>query len=266
MNNSVVSVFANGGEDFVDELASAIVYEEGDKYFKEVKEKLGLGGNTIVDEALESALSTIKFGLMNVVIVTVTEYAIVKTGAVLAGIFGYIKARRIIKQSVEAFTKLPIIKNTPIGYAGGQVAKKASDILLANQAENLALAKMVNSSSNNIVSSIGKERQNQIMLQGQKIKRVESAKQNIYSTRNTSRTKNMDLFLHKFDTATWKDTAKDKKLYFDITGQDDKVVPFNAEFLKKINSYANVVTTAKGEIFNNAKATLDLITQMGARM
>jgi hypothetical protein len=266
MASQILNVFSNGGEDLVDELASAIVYEEGDKYFKNVKEYLGLTGDTIVDEALESALSTIKFGLMNVVIITVTEYAIVKTGVVLMGIFTYIKTRRIIKQSVEALTKLPIIKNTPIGYAGGEIVKKTSDVLLANQTENLALAKMLNSSSNNIVSSIGQERQNQIMLQGQKIKRVESAKRNIYSTRNTSRNKNMDLFLHKFDTATWKDTAKDKKLYFDITGQDDKVVPFNAEFIKRINSYANIVTTAKGEIFNNAKATLDLITQMGARL
>lgn len=262
---NIGNVLTSTGEDFIDELTSLIVYDEGSKYFKKVKEGLDLQEDSKIDEALEGALSTLQYGLMNIVIMTVTEYAIAKGVLVLTSIFAYIKARRIIKNMIDAVTNIPILKRTPLGYVGGKVIKTVSNVLVANQTETLALSKMANSSSNNIISAVGQERQNQIMLQGQKIKRVESAKSNIYGVRNKSREKGMDLYLHKFNTGTWKDTAKDKKLYFDCTGQDEIKSPFTSDFVKKLNSYANIVTTASGEIFSQAKATLDLLTQIGVK-
>lgn len=261
------NIIANSGEDFIDELASAIVYDEGAKVFKKTESFLGLDPeNSKVDAAIESALTTAQYGTMNLVTVLVTEYALTKSIFVLTSIFTYIKTRRMIKAMIDTFTNLPILKKNPVGFVASSVIGKASDVLVANQTETLALAKMANSSSNNIISAVGQERQNQIMLQGQKLKRVDNLKNNIYQTRGNSRFKNMELFIHKFNTASWKNTAKDKKLYYDCTGQDDKVVPFNSDFVDKINSYANVVTTAKGEIFSNAKATLDLLTYMGAKL
>lgn len=258
------SIISNSGEDFVDELASAIVYDEGSKIFKDITNNLGLDpNNSKVDEALESALSTLQYGIMNLVIVMITEYALTKSILVLTSIFAYIKTRRMIKAMIDTFTNLPILKRNPVGFVASSVIGKASEVLVANQSETLALAKMANSSSNNIISAVGQERQNQIMLQGQKLKRVDNLKNNIYQTRGNSRTKNMELFIHKFDTATWKNTAKDKKLYYDCTGQDDKVIPFNSDYVDKINSYANIATTASGQIYTQAKATLDLVTQVG---
>lgn len=82
---------------------------------------------------------------------------------------------------------------------------------------------MGNDTVNNLTSIVAKERQNQIMLQGNKLNRIDiTQRKNIYSVRNNSRDKNMALYVHKFETGTWKDTLKDKKLYFDCTGQDDK--------------------------------------------
>lgn len=261
------NIVANSGEDFVDELASAIVYDEGTKIFKKTESFLGLDPeNSKVDAALESALTTMQYGLMNLVIVLVTEYALTKSIVVLTSIFAYIKTRRIIKAMIDTFTNLPILKRNPVGFVASSVVGKASEVLVANQSETLALAKMANSSSNNIISAVGQERQNQIMLQGQKIKRVDNSKNNIYSVRNNSRDKNMALYIHKFETGTWLDTLKDKKLYYDCTGQDSKTTVYNKAYVDKLNSYANVVTTAKGEIFSNAKATLDLLTQMGAKL
>lgn len=262
----ISNIVSNAGEDFVDELASAIVYDEGKKVFKAVESSLGLDpDNSKVDEALESALSTLQYGLMNLVIVLVTEYALTKSVVVLTTIFTYIKTRRIIKAMIDTFTNLPILKRNPVGFVASSVIGKASEVLVANQAETLALAKMANSSSNNIISAVGQERQNQIMLQGQKIKRVDSSKSNIYNTRSSSREKNMSLYVHKFNTGTWLDTLKDKKLYYDCTGQDSKTVIYNKSYVDKLNSYGNYVTTAKGEIFSNAKATLDLLTQLGVK-
>jgi hypothetical protein len=263
----VASVLSNSGEDFVDELASLVVYDEGSKVFKKIKEGLGLNPDeSKIDEALEGALSTLQYGLMNMVIVLVTEYALTKSIVVLTTIFAYIKTRRIIKNMINAVTNLPLLKLNPVGYVAGTALNKASDILIANQTETLALAKMANSSSNNIISSIGQERQNQIMIQGQKLKRVESAKSNIYGVRNKSREKNMELYLHKFEKGLWKNTQKDKQLYFDCVGQNADTVSFTTEYVKTLNSYSSVVVTAKGEIFSNAKASLDLLTQMGAKL
>lgn len=264
---TIANVLSSSGEDFVDELSSLIVYDEGSKVFKKIKDALGLDpDNSKIDEALEGALTTLQYGLMNMVIILVTEYALTKSAFILGSIFTYIKTRRILKNMTNFITNSPILKRNPVGYVAGTVLNKASDIMIANQTETLALAKMANSSSNNIISAVGQERQNQILLQGQKLKRHDNAKSNIYGVRNKSREKNMDLFLHKFEKGLWKNTQKDKKLYFDCVGQNADTVSFTSDYVNKLNSYSSLVTTATGQIFNNAKATLDLLTQMGAKL
>lgn len=261
----IVDVVSNSGEDFIDELTSAIVYDEGSKVFKKLKEDLGLDpNNSKIDEALEGALSTLQYGLMNIVIVTVTEYALTKSIVIFTGLIAFIKGRSIVQKTKSTAQNL----FQKIGKVGGmpfRALQGAMGAIVGSQEQTLAIAKMGNDTANNLTSIVAKERQNQIMLQSNKLNRIDNAKKNIYSVRNNSRSKNMDLFMHKFNTATWKDTLKDKKLYFDCTGQDDKVIPFNDVLIKKLNSYANIVETASGQIYTQAKATLDLITQIGVR-
>lgn len=260
------NVLANAGEDFIDEYTSLLVYEEGSEIFKKVKDYLNLNPNAKFDEALEGALDTLKMGIMNATIVLVTEYAITKTGAILTGIYVYIKGRRFIQSLKDGILNNPILKRTPIGFVGSTVVGTATNAVIGNQKETLALAGMVNNSANNLVGAIGQERQNQILLQGQKVNRVEKAKSNMYKIRNTAREKNMELYMLKFDKGMWKNTQKDKKLYFDCTGQNADTVSFNQDYVNQLNSYANIVTTASGQIFSNAKLTLDLLTQLGTKV
>lgn len=263
---NVTSVLSNSGEDFIDELSSLIVYDEGTKVFKKIKDSLGLDpDNSKIDEALESALTTLQYGLMNMVIVTVTEYALTKSVTILSGLILFVKGRSIVQKTKSTAQNL----FQKVGKFGGMPFRAltgAMGAIIGSQEQTLAIAKMTNDSSNNIASIIAQERQNQIMIQGNKLSRIDNAKSNIYGVRNTSRDKNMELYLHKFEKGLWKNTAKDKKLYFDCVGQNADTVSFTSDYVKTLNSYANVVTTAKGEIFTNAKATLDLLTQMGARV
>lgn len=264
MATKIGGVINNSGEDFVDELTSLLVYKEGNEIFKKVRDTIGLKEDSILDEAIDGALSTLQFGIMNVVIITVTEYALAKSVLILGTIFTFIKSRRVVKGIISSASNI-IQKFGPLGYVASKSIDSVSNVLVANQNETLAMAKMANSSSNNIISAIGQERQNQILIKGQKLRRIDNTKSNIYTTRNQSRSKNMDLYIHKFETGTWRDTKADKKLYFDCTGQDTKTVPFNSVFITTLNSYSNYVKTAQGEIFNNTKATLDLLTKLGLK-
>lgn len=259
------NIVSNTGEDFIEEFASLVVYENGKEISDKLRSYLNLNPDSNFDEALESALSTLTYGIMNAVIVTVVEYAVTKSGILIIGLVSYIKSRRTLQALKQGILNNPILKRSPLGFAGSVVAKSTTNAIMGNQQEVLAIAQMVNSSGNNIISNISQERQNQIMLRGQKLKRVQNEKQFFQETRNKSRDKNMDLFMLKFDKAMWKNTQKDKKLYLDCTGLESGEVSFTTEFVAKLNSYANVVTTLKGEVFNSTKATLDLLTLIGSR-
>lgn len=259
---NVTNVLSSTGEDFVDELTSLIVFKEGNSIFGDIKKKLDLKEDSVLDEAIEGALSTLQYGMMNMVIVLVTEYALTKSVFVLSSLFTYIKGRRIVRNIAKATTSI-VSKLGPVGWAVGKSIDSVTNVLVANQNETLAIANMANSSSNNLISAVGQERQNQIMIKGQKLKRVDNTKNNMYSVRNKAREKNMDLYVHKFETGTWRKTPKDKKLYFDNTGQNPQLVVFNTDFVKKLNSYSKYYETAQGDIYNETKATFELMTQLG---
>lgn len=266
MSNNLINIVGNSGEDFIDELSSAIVYDEGSKLFKKIKTGLGLNpDDSKIDEAVEGALTTLQYGLMNLVIVSVTEYALTKSALIFATLVAFIKGRSIVQKTKSTansiFNKLGKVGGMPFRALSG-----AMGAVIGSQEQTLAIAKMGNDTANNLTSIVSQERQNQIMLQGNKLRRIDNTKKNLYGVRNNSRDKNMNLFIHKFNTGTWKDTLKDKKLYFDCTGQDNNSVPFNRDLIDKLNAYANIATTATGQIYSNAKATLDLITQVGAKI
>lgn len=259
------NIASNTGEDFLDELVSNIVYRETNTFVTELKKKLDLQEDSYLDEAIESALMTLQFGLMNAVIITVTEYAFAKSALLLTGLIAYIKGRSIL-QKTKSVSKSIFSKVGNVGGLPFKMIKGALGPIIGSQEQTLAIAKMTNDTSNNLVSAIGRERQNQIHLQNGKMNRVDLAKQNLYSTRNKSREKNMALYLHKFETGSWEKTAKDKKLYFDCTGQEEKVVSYTSDYVDKLNQFSSFVKTAKGEIFGKAKLELDLITALGVQV
>lgn len=263
MSVSPTSIVSNTGEDFVDEYISNLVYREANSYIKDIKQRLDLQDGDILDEAIDSALTTFQYGVMNAVIMIVTEYAITKTGLVLLGLIVYIKGRSFVKKGKS------IAQNIfqKIGSKGGFVGKAiqgAFGAVLGSQEQTLAIAKMTNDSANNIVTNVSMERQNQILLRTQKLNRVDATKANMYSVRNKSREKNMSLFVWKTTNGMWEKTQKDEKLYKDCVG--DLVTPFSPTFVLKLNSLADVVKTASGEIISRAKAEIDLITAIGANV
>ncbi len=263
--NPIGNVFANTGEDFVDEFVSSIVYAETNNVMKDIKEKLNLSQDSYLDEAIEGALMTLQFGLMNSTIMLVTEYAIVKSSAILLGLVAFIKGRAIVHKVRKYSSDIM----NEIGSKGRMVGKflgHGTKVLIGTQEETIAIAKMTNDTANNIISALGQERQNQIHLQNGKVQRVDNQKSNLYGIRNTSRSKDMEMFYHKFKTGTWQKTPQDKKLYFNCTGQDDIKVPWNLDYVNRINQYSDFTKTAEGNVYSNAKATLDMIILAGARV
>lgn len=262
------NIASSTGEDFVDELASNIVYNETNKIMKQVNEKLDLDPDSYVDEALSGALMTLQYGLMNATIMVVTEYAIAKAGILFTGLIAFIKGRNVFKVLGTKSSKLL----GKIGGSRGRMAGKAlgrfTSLIMGTQEETLAVAKMANDSGNNIVSAIGRERQNQILMHNQKVQRVDNAKSNLYKTRGNSREQKMNLYYDKFKRGNWKKTVKDKELYQNCTGQDfsKSSLSWTVDFVAKLNSYTEFVKTAEGEIVSNAKATLQLINQSGAKV
>lgn len=263
--NNFNGIASNTGEDFLDELVSNIVYRESQTFVDKIKKDLDLKEDSYLDEAIESALTTLQYGLMNAVIITVTEYAIAKTSLILLGLVAYIKGSSLFNKTKSAigrlFNKIPK-KGNPAFMAVGMV----SNVLIGDNSEKLAIAKMTNDSANNLVSTVSQERQNQILLRQQKLNRIDNAKSNLYGTRNKSRDKEMALFFWKTENGQWEKTNKDEKLYYNCVGRDNSTVNFNAEYVAKLNSLADVVKTAKGDIITRAKAEIDLITMATSQL
>lgn len=260
---NATGIISNTGEDFVDEYVSNLVYREANSYIKDIKQRLDLQEGDILDEAIDSALTTFQYGVMNAVIMVVTEYAITKTGLILLGLIAYIKGRSFVKKGKAVAQNI----FQKIGTKGGFVGKAlqgAFGAVLGSQEQTLAIAKMTNDSANNIVTNVSIERQNQILLRTQKLNRIDATKSNLFSVRNKARDKNMALFMWKTTNGKWEKTQKDEKLYEDCVGEINVV--FNAEFVSKLNALADVVKTAKGEIISRAKTEIDLITAIGANV
>lgn len=260
---TATNIISNTAEDFVDEYTSALVYREATGFINDVKQKLDLQEGNVLDEAIDSALSTFKQGIMSAVIIIVTEYAITKTGLILTGLFVYIKASTFAKKLKNSSNRI----FSTIGKKGGFVGKAIGNMVgavVGKQDERLAFVKMTNDSANNIITNVSMERQNQILLRTQRSQRIDATKSNLFSTRNKARDKNMSLFVWKTTNGQWEKTQKDEKLYEDCTG--NKSVPFNSDLVARLNSLADIVKTAKGEIISRAKTEIDMITALGANL
>ncbi len=263
------NVASSTGEDFIEDLISSITIGEANKVMKKVKEKAELDNDSYVDEAIESALQTFQFGITQIVILTVSQYALTKSTVLLLGIISYVKGRSVVKKA-KTFSQKLFQKVGKHGGVVGKVIKGAFGAIIGSQEETLAIAKMTNDTGNNLITAVGQERNNQIHLRGQKLERIHQSKNNLFKTTNslmnTASKEDMILYIQKFEMGTWNKTTKDKNLYFNCTGQDKTSVNFTKDFTENLNKYSKYVKTARGEVFSNAKATLEMITALGTNV
>lgn len=257
----VTGIVSSSGEDFIDELSSTLTYQYANQIFAPTVNKLGQS-DSVVDNALSGALTTLQYGIMNLVIMSVTEYAITKTSLVAGSIFVYLKATNVAKKTkgviAGALGSIPFV-----GRGLGNIVMSVGSFVTKDRE---LVAKMAMDSSNNLTTVISQERQNQILIKNQKYKKIDTTVDRAVNIRGHSRTKNMDLYMHNFKTGSWKKTQKHKKLYEDCTGQKmgENGLTWNANFVQKLNSYSEFAISSEGQIFSNAKATLDLLNVAGS--
>lgn len=259
---NVAGIVSNSGEDFVDELSTSIVYKYTNEIFAPTLKKLN-ESDSLVDEALAGAISTLQFGIMNMVIISVTEYAIGKASLVAGTLFIFLKTTNAARKAKElvagALGSIPFV-----GKGLGNVAR-ATGSFIAKDRE--LIAKMTMDTSNNMSTVISQERRNQIMIKQSKYKKVDSTVQNAISMRGDGRNSRMGYYVHKFQTGTWKKTKLDMKHYEEVTGQQNgKEFRWSSEFVQKLNSYTDIARDAKGEVVNKSQIQLDWINAQGGKV
>lgn len=261
MSNKITGIVSNSGEDFVDELSSSIVYKQSEQLFAPIVKKLEDEGG-VVNEALAGAVNTLRFGIMNYVIITVSEYALTKATLVSGAIFTYLKATNVAKRTKDLLSSA--VSVIPFVGKAGEKAVNATVGFITKDRE--LIAKMGMDTSNNISTVISQERQTQVMIKQSQFKREDNTMNQAVSIRNKSRDSNISYFTHKTMTGTWNYTQANKKLYELATGQDfSKTIGLNwtQKFVDQLNSYSEFAKTSSGEIVNLSKATIDLINTIG---
>ncbi len=259
----VTGLVTNSGEDFVDELSSSIVYKYSKGVFGPTLKKLN-ESDDLVDNALGGAIQTLQFGMMNMVIISVTEYAMTKTAFVSGAIFVFLKTTNIAKRvkgiMVGALGAIP--------FVGRGLAKVADSVGSFVTKDREVISNMAMSTSNNMSTVISQERQTQVMIKQSKYRKIDSTLDNAISIRGQGRQKQFGYFTHKTKTGTWSKTTYNKKLYEDCTGQKfgQNGLVWNLDFIDKLNGFSEFAKTAEGKIFSQAKATVDLINAQGGKI
>ncbi len=248
-------------DDISDELVTGVTYKYANRLFDPLINSLKSKEESIFNEALQSGLNTLKFGITNAVIVSVSQYASTKLIQTSTLIFTYVKAGTLVKS-------LGKIKNNTVrkvGRVGGKLLKGVLGGILGTQEERLALSKMANDNVNNLASIVSQERQNQILMQGAKYKHLDNQFTNVYNAKKNDFNKKMNLFTAKFKTGSWNLNSDDKKLYEDCTGykfsQQSEI--WNKNFLDKLNSMSEFAKDVDGKIYNAVQVHLDYIATHG---
>lgn len=256
------ALVSNSGEDFVDELSSSIVYKYTNQIFKPTIKRLN-ESDDLVDQALASAITTLQFGIMQMVIISVTEYAITKATFAGGAIYIFLKSTNIARKTKEimagALGSIPFV-----GRGMGNVARATGSFVSKDRE---LISKMAMDTNNNLTTVISKERHNQILMKQSKYRKVDNTMDNAIKLRGDGRSKDMGYFTLKFKTGTWSKTAYNKKLYENCTGQrfGENGLIWNSDFVTKLNSYKEFALTSESKIVSSAQATIDLINSLGAK-
>ncbi|RXK01512.1 hypothetical protein CRV02_08360 [Arcobacter sp. CECT 8989] len=259
----VTGIVSNSGEDFVDELSTSLTYNYANQVFSPIVKDLN-ESDSLIDQALGGAVSTLQFGIMNLVIISVTEYAITKTTLVGGAVLVFLKSTNVAKK-VRGIVSGALGSVPFVGRGLGKVVESTGSFISKDRE---LIAKMAMDNSNNISSTIAQERQTQAYIKSQKYRKRDKTVDQAISIRGQSRSKNMDLYIQNFKTGSWRKIPYHKKLYEDCTGQKfgENGLSWNVDFVERLNSYKEFAVSSEGVIFSQAKATVDLLNATGAKL
>lgn len=266
MSTSKVSQIAsNTSEDFIDEAVSGYTYHYTKQAFEPLLNKIADGNeDSILREALEGSIMTLQFGIMNAVIMTVTEYAFVKLATTSALILAFLKGSYVAQKVKNVVAG--VIGAIPIVGRGFGEAVKATGGFLS--ADRQIIAQMGNSTSNNMTSLVSQERQNQIMIRQAQHNYADHISASAIKLKQNGDNKYLTIFTHKTMTGTWLNSAEDKRIYEKAT--NTKVAQSGTAtwsvLSEKLNKFSSFAKTAEGAILNEVTATLKLLEKAGAKI
>jgi heat shock protein HslJ len=261
---SIGSISESTAEDFIDEGVSNLVYGIGNCYFGGANSSTA-GCSKLVEssfaEALDGASQTLKFSIMNAVIMRVTEYALTRLLAGGGLLYLWIKKRRVINAIKETTSSL-ISVITFVGKSGAKAFDGVVNIANGNQAENLAVANMANTSMNSVTHILAQERQTATIQVNAQRKQLMTSLGLSQNSKGLNDTKKMEIYLYKMKTGTWEVTTNDKRLFDTVVPKSyrQKDYAFNLAFVQKLNSFTEYAKTTENKLVNLAQTHLDLMT------
>ena len=254
----------NVTEDFIDDGVSNLVYAMGNCMFNDNKNSKK-DCNNVVDialkEAIEGASSTLKFSIMNAVIMKVSTYAMSKLVAGGGMMYLWIKKRRILNNAKNvaqsAVSWIPFV-----GKSGAKAVDSMMTLLNGNQAENLKMVGMANDSLNNVTAIIGQERQTAVMQKSYQRDQVMKTLKLNHNAKGLSDKKSIEAYHYKMKTGTWKSTTTDKKLFLSVVPKM-YIKPsfvFNSVFVNELNQFKEYAISTEKKLVNLAQTQLDMNT------
>ncbi|MDY0327556.1 MAG: hypothetical protein RBR07_04830 [Arcobacteraceae bacterium] len=251
----------NATEDFLDEISTCVVYKYANETLKPIEQQLQ-DDDKCHYEALSSALSTFKFGVMNAVIMMITEYTLKKMGVGAVMIWSYLKGGRALSKAKDFVTSK--LSHKSKGRAVGRMLNNVTSIANGTQEERIALAKMANDNLNNLMTNVHQEKQTQTSYEGIKRDSFHSLLDLGTKKGREGFQKNNQAFLFKMQTGTWITTSDDKKLFEKATGVKVQETGQSSwsNLVQTLNKYAPVAKDYNDNLVNLAQTNLNLLTTM----
>ena len=263
--SKVSQIASNTSEDFIDEAVSGYTYLYTKQAFEPLLNKIADGNeDSILREALEGSIMTLQFGIMNAVIMTVTEYAFAKLATTAALTIAFLKSSYIAQKARNVVGGL--LGGIPfVGRGLGEAVKATGGFL---SADRQIIAQMGNSTSNNMATLVSQERQNQIMIRRAQHNYADHISTSAIKLKQNGDNKYLTIFTHKTMTGTWMNTSEDKRIYEKAT--NTKVAQSGTAtwsvLHEKLNKFSSFARTAEGAILNEVTATLKLLETAGAKL
>lgn len=252
MANNALDLAGNSYEDFIDEFSSNLIYKSTKKYFAPLLKRYQNGEEVsemdeAFNEAMQSAITTLQFGISMSATLMVNKYfyeKVIRVGTFLWGyiLYGQVLANKKLKNWMKGkkitgkagLKVFSVAKNFTGGDERGRIAQIAND--------------MTNQHSGNFV-----EQQKVDLMQK---KRFEQPTKDLNQ-------KYLELFTYKTKTGTWKNSAGDKRIFKKATGSELKQGRSYSKIFDELNGFKEFASTSEGEIVNNVQAHLDHLTTLG---
>ena len=255
-----MSILINTAEDAVDELTTCIVYKYSNETLKPLETALNEQADDCQFEALSGASSTFKFGVMNAVIIVLTEYVLSKMILSAGAIFAYIKTGRILSKAKEFIKSKLIFKSKGSGV--GNMISNVMNVANGSQNERLAIATMANDNINNLMSIVTAERANISNYEFGKRKQFNDLLNLGTNKGRKSFDRSISVFQYKMATGSWLNNGDDKRVFEKVTGQLISQTGNSSwsSLVEKLNSFAPYAKDLEGKLVNLAQVQLNELT------